>query len=310
MVLTQRCLAKLATLNAPVGSSLQQAGVLFGVADQARIIAQDLAPMEKEALFAATEALNKFERLELTWLDVIGWFVFLPLNESELTAPEMAFHLRHFPCAGVALLVSRLEAGNLSVKVISAMPGAPFSRASQLRAFATADGRQPKSIVLRLLPAVTDESYSHSYRIVESFDRQERWQEWKDRAGAFFRWRTVVVLGASVAVMLTLAFLMLREHSISSTRLQVEQANVPMHVEALGDALMVTWDKNAPAVLAARRGVLHVEDGTDRQDIPLDAKQVANGVVLYRPHSAPANFQLELVDEGGRRWVTNAIAAK
>lgn len=59
--------------------------------------------------------------------------------------------------------------------------------------------------------------------------------------------------------------------------------------------LQVKWDRNAPAIKAARRGVLVIEDGDLSKQVDLDPGQLQNGnVVVYRRYSNHVRFRLEL----------------
>jgi hypothetical protein len=71
-----------------------------------------------------------------------------------------------------------------------------------------------------------------------------------------------------------------------------------MRISAQGDSFWLTWDRNSAAVQQASDGVLRIRDGGGHRDIPLDAAQVQNGSVLYRPQFGDVIFQLELHRDG------------
>jgi hypothetical protein len=62
--------------------------------------------------------------------------------------------------------------------------------------------------------------------------------------------------------------------------------------------LDVTWDRNAPAIARARRGVLSISDGANRRDLELSGAQLRNGRVLYSRLSGDVNLRLEVFPEG------------
>jgi len=50
--------------------------------------------------------------------------------------------------------------------------------------------------------------------------------------------------------------------------------------------LDVTWDRNAPVILLAKRGVLSISDGLNKRDLDLSGAQLRTGRVLYSRLSA------------------------
>jgi hypothetical protein len=62
--------------------------------------------------------------------------------------------------------------------------------------------------------------------------------------------------------------------------------------------LDVTWDRNAPAVTGAKRGVLSISDGSKKRDLELSGAQLRNGRVLYSRLSGDVNLRLEVFPEG------------
>jgi hypothetical protein len=62
--------------------------------------------------------------------------------------------------------------------------------------------------------------------------------------------------------------------------------------------LDVTWDRNAPAVINGKRGVLSIADGVNRKDLELTGPQLRYGRVLYTRLSADVNLRLEVFPEG------------
>jgi hypothetical protein len=56
--------------------------------------------------------------------------------------------------------------------------------------------------------------------------------------------------------------------------------------------LSVRWDRQAPAIHIAQRGVLEIEDGTYTKSVDLDTAQLQNGSILYRNTSSTVRFRL------------------
>jgi hypothetical protein len=69
---------------------------------------------------------------------------------------------------------------------------------------------------------------------------------------------------------------------------------VGMSTEKNGDDIHVKWDRQAPAIRAAQRGVLTIEDGRYSKTLELDPSQLQNGSVVYRRSSKAVRFRLQL----------------
>lgn len=54
----------------------------------------------------------------------------------------------------------------------------------------------------------------------------------------------------------------------------------------------ITWNRESLAIVAATSGVLSVQDGTARRDIPLDATQLRNSSIIYSPTTNQVSIQL------------------
>ena len=65
-------------------------------------------------------------------------------------------------------------------------------------------------------------------------------------------------------------------------------------VTKAGENLYVKWNRQAPAIKAAERGVLIIEDGTFAKTLELDATQLQNGSVVYRHYSPGVRFMLQV----------------
>lgn len=59
-----------------------------------------------------------------------------------------------------------------------------------------------------------------------------------------------------------------------------------------GSNLSVRWDREAPAVKAAQKGVLEIEDGGRTKPVDLDAAQLSNGSILFTNSSGTVHFRL------------------
>ena len=73
-----------------------------------------------------------------------------------------------------------------------------------------------------------------------------------------------------------------------------EVFNLGLKVIKAGDALNLTWDRQAPAVRSAGRGVLFIKDGDHNLSRPLDVTDLQNGSVVYSRPSPSVTFKLEV----------------
>ena len=79
-----------------------------------------------------------------------------------------------------------------------------------------------------------------------------------------------------------------------------------LNVTKSGDNLYVKWNRQAPAIRAAERGVLIIEDGTFAKTLELDATQLQNGSVVYRHYSPGVRFMLQ-VSPNARDTLTESV---
>lgn len=73
-----------------------------------------------------------------------------------------------------------------------------------------------------------------------------------------------------------------------------------LKVQAEGERILVTWNRNGTVVRDAISGRLVIDDGKQHRVVNLDPGQVAYGSVLYTPRSAEVAFHLELFGADGR----------
>jgi TonB family protein len=104
----------------------------------------------------------------------------------------------------------------------------------------------------------------------------------------------------------TFAFLALKGINTGSGKLsQIMQVLFPgtdleLRAEGRGDRLLLTWNRKNAMVASAATAVLAISDGTQRFEKKLDAAQIADGSVLYKPMSGDVTFRLQVVgaDQG------------
>jgi TonB family protein len=81
--------------------------------------------------------------------------------------------------------------------------------------------------------------------------------------------------------------------------LEPQNGGLGLGISVEGDALVVSWDRDAPAMRSATKGVLRIQDGSDRRNIELTTAELASGSIVYRPRSDDVDFLLTVYGAGG-----------
>jgi protein TonB len=63
--------------------------------------------------------------------------------------------------------------------------------------------------------------------------------------------------------------------------------------------VQLTWNRESSSIAAATSGILSIEDGAARREIPLSASQIHSGSVLYSPASGEVTMQLTVTTPAG-----------
>ena len=74
----------------------------------------------------------------------------------------------------------------------------------------------------------------------------------------------------------------------------LEAWNLALGVQRLEDRLVVSWDRTAPAVRNANRGVMTISAGDDRRRIELSFNDLQAGQLIYRSSPSTVIFRLEV----------------
>jgi hypothetical protein len=75
--------------------------------------------------------------------------------------------------------------------------------------------------------------------------------------------------------------------------------SLSLAVTRTDQTLTLRWDKQAPAVRAAKRGVLEIEEEGISKPVDLDAAQLQNGTLIYRNVSDDVRFKLSVFPQEG-----------
>ncbi len=109
-----------------------------------------------------------------------------------------------------------------------------------------------------------------------------------------FKWKLAGGIAAGIVAFGALEYQVF-DHSRRPAAVQANFAPA-LSIEPSSGYLRVCWNRNAPAVLKAERGVLSITDGGFRKDLDLDEHQLRTGAVVYAPRGNEVNFRLDLLD--------------
>lgn len=76
-------------------------------------------------------------------------------------------------------------------------------------------------------------------------------------------------------------------------------AGLGMRIQMQGDAILLSWNRDMPAVRSATRGVLQIDDGPQEHRTELEPGQLANGSILYNATQANVDFRLTVYGTDG-----------
>jgi hypothetical protein len=70
--------------------------------------------------------------------------------------------------------------------------------------------------------------------------------------------------------------------------------SLSLQADRSGDNLNIKWDRQAPAIRTAQKGILSIEDGAYSKTVDLDPGQLQTGSVVYHHNSNHVRFRLEV----------------
>ena len=107
-------------------------------------------------------------------------------------------------------------------------------------------------------------------------------------------------------VFLILGFLLGYQGALTRTPNTDGVFSLALSVTRTGDNLTVGWNRDAPAVRAAQKGILEIEDGGYSKPVELDTAQLQGGSLIYRNSSNRVRFRL-IISLNPRSNVTETL---
>jgi TonB family protein len=112
-----------------------------------------------------------------------------------------------------------------------------------------------------------------------------------------------VLLALAAVLALSSVFavlLLLRTKSPPAAQASSSRSPVALSVARTGTDLTVTWNSAAPAVKDARVGVLTIQDGPQKREVPLTPAMLLDSRIVFTPASDAIHVALELFTPDGR----------
>jgi hypothetical protein len=78
-------------------------------------------------------------------------------------------------------------------------------------------------------------------------------------------------------------WLALRTARVEPPTSALSALSMGLHANSQNKDVLITWNRESPVITAATTGVLSVEDGATKRDIPLSAFEVHNSSIIYVP---------------------------
>jgi len=107
-----------------------------------------------------------------------------------------------------------------------------------------------------------------------------------------------------VALFVYPGFLM-RSHQ--PTPAESQSADLKLLVELSGTDLLLTWNKNSPAITNAAHGVLSINDGDQHENFDMDVKSLQTGSIVYTPKTGDVSFNMEVTGKDQTKTVTESV---
>ena len=111
------------------------------------------------------------------------------------------------------------------------------------------------------------------------------------------RWLLGLILLGSFAAVFTFRDLETSKAADNQTASLPSGLLLKLSVAENRNELNVTWNRSVPAIVHAKRGVLSITDGPNRQDLELSGLQLREGRVHYSPQSGDVRLRLEVFPE-------------
>lgn len=111
---------------------------------------------------------------------------------------------------------------------------------------------------------------------------------------ARLKWAIVLILVLAAAGGY---YFFVRQRGPAAGPAQLAETSLGLKVENSAGQLLLSWNRNAPIVVAASRATLTINDGDHKEDVDLDLATLRTGSIVYSPISNDVMFRLEAFDQ-------------
>jgi protein TonB len=115
----------------------------------------------------------------------------------------------------------------------------------------------------------------------------------------------IAVMVAILVALFVYPGFMTRSHQPAAVASQA--AGLNLLVEPSGTDLLLTWNKNSAVIANASHGVLSINDGDQRENFDMDAKQLTTGSIVYTPKTGDVSFILEVTGKDQSKTATESV---
>jgi hypothetical protein len=250
---------------------------------------------------------------------MVGWYSIRSFASPGLTRRDIDFHNRYFQHAScIGLVFTPQGTENALLELYCRAQGGPLCTQDRCSGRRWLDFERDSVMTAPLALTVQSEGgnfpYARVYEVLSSLETKSIPEPFAIGAPAPAFRRKLLWISTAALVLMTagLAFGWLH------TRANVQRANaqsvavatplaaplpseigIGMNVQSQGDRLLVSWNRQLPEVRTAKTGVLIIHDGVQRRRVTLDAADIENGSVLYRPQSNDVSLALDLLTQRG-----------
>ena len=253
-------------------------------------------------------------------LEAVGYYRGNTRDEAGLDAEEVARMDRFFPqWEAVALLVrpfaSKPSVGGFLLREDGTFPSASPLEFPFRRRELTGVEPAPRQPVFERPAASLPEPGSERQESERMIGRRwppgladpeaEAYQESASRFRASWVWLPLsfvfLLLGVFLGFQLALGL-----GPRGATSAAGSDFSLGLTVTRAEDNLSVRWNRSAPAIRSAQKGLLEIEDGGYAKPVDLDQAHLQNGSIIYRHSSNTVRFRL-IVYENTRLTVTETL---
>lgn len=319
-------------------------GILLGRTEAGspwKVIVEDFEPVPTEYLTGPSYNLSEndlvgFEAALARWrsdpagkLSVVGFYRSHTRDDLHMDNADLALASRYFSDPRNVFLLVRPFASRPSIAGFFFWEDGEISRESTYLQFPfdrrELGGGEPRAVPAARKPQAEDTPLPTSTPVAEkapaSVAPAEEYgcqpnspglsilsqPEPRESRSVGLRWLVVPGFLITAGLVGFFAYQNLYSNKAPVTQAAVESAlPLKLSVAEKGNQLDVTWDRNAPSITHANRGVLSISDGANKRELELSGTQLRNGRVLYSRLSADVNLRLEVFPEG-RESVSESI---